>query len=73
MDDLETFKISKKNNLISIGEKTNNIKDINGQFMGLFSLNPITWKKIRKIIFKNYKEMSQYDITKLLSVLINKY
>jgi len=70
LSDLETFKV-KKNILIDIGRKTNNIKDINGQYMGLIKINPRGWKKImshKKNYYKN--KIDDLDITKFLSTFI---
>jgi hypothetical protein len=70
LSDLETFKV-KKNILIDIGRKTKNIKDINGQYMGLIKINPRGWKKImshKKNYYKN--KIDDLDITKFLSTFI---
>ena len=47
LEDLETFALSKEmNNLIEIGKKPTSIHEIQGQFGGMFTLNPATWRVI---------------------------
>jgi choline kinase len=51
LEDLETFVLSKEmNNLIEIGKKPESESQIQGQFGGIFSLNPEVWKSIMKSI-----------------------
>ena len=51
LEDLETFVLSKEmNNLVEIGKKPKSKSEIQGQFGGIFSLNPATWKKILRSI-----------------------
>ena len=53
-NDAETFKV--KGNLIKeIGKKTNNIKNINGQYMGLIKFNPSGWSILKKCLKKEFK------------------
>ena len=72
LDDAETF-LSENNILKSIGLKSNNINDIQSQFMGLIKLTQNGWK----LLFDTFKEFSikdqkSMDMTKLLNHLINK-
>ena len=67
--DAETFKI-KKNNLVQIGDKTKNLKEIQGQYMGVFKITPRGWQIIKKHL-KKIKNFETYDITKLLKSLIS--
>ena len=69
MLDAETFKI-KKNNLVQIGDKTKNLKEIQGQYMGVFKITPRGWQNNKKT-FKKIKYFKSYDITKLLKSLIS--
>ena len=50
MDDFETLKI-KKNKIINLGEKTNNLKNIDGRYIGItkFSKKFINSLKKKKI------------------------
>tara|TARA_B100000989_G_scaffold53782_1_gene36049 strand:- start:16269 stop:16991 length:723 start_codon:yes stop_codon:yes gene_type:complete len=68
LEDLETFIKDKNNFLEEIGGKTDNIKSIEGQYMGLLKIKPNGWKKIEKILSKiNFDNL---DITQLLNLLI---
>ena len=49
--DAETLKI-KNNKIIEIGKKIKNIKDVQGQYMGIFMIPKIKRNKILKIIKK---------------------
>lgn len=70
--DAETFKVDFDNNLINIGEKSMNIKDFHGQFIGLIKIKKAGWEKInflkRKIIPADLNKM---DTTSFLSFLID--
>ena len=72
LSDLETFKIDKKNNLIDIGKRTNSYKNIKGQFMGIFKIDPNSWIKIKKHLFKNIKNLDKIDITTLFQIILKK-
>ena len=70
LSDLETFKINKKNKLIEIGNRTNSYRNIRGQYMGLFKIDPYAWQKIRKFIIKENKDIDKIDITSLFKLII---
>ena len=73
LSDLESFKINKRNYLEDIGKKENNIKKIEGQFSGLFKINPRGWKKIEKFIKSDgIKKNFRKDITNFFSSFILK-
>ena len=55
LEDAETLKVNKKRYLIKIGKKIKNLKNIDGQFMGLILIP----KKIIPKIIKIYKK---YDL-----------
>ena len=44
LKDAETFNFDKKNYLKAIGDKTNSLEKIKGQYMGLFKITPRGWK-----------------------------
>ncbi len=67
--DAETFRINKKN-LIQIGDKTKNLREIQGQYMGVFKITPKGWAIIKKHK-KKIKDFKSIDITKLLQSLIS--
>lgn len=69
LKDAESFKINKENYLIEIGKKEKSIKNIQGQYMGLFKITPKTWKKIKKKI-PYVLEKNNISITELINRLI---
>lgn len=70
LDDAETFK-SKDSTLTSIGKKTNELKDIEAQYMGLLKVTSKGWSDILSV-FNNFSEIEQdkLDMTTLLNTLI---
>jgi choline kinase len=70
--DLEKFKISKGKRLLEIGENAKFLKEIQGQYMGLFKISPKIWKKIKIQILKNKKNFMKMDITSLLNLILKK-
>lgn len=51
LEDLESFKVDKNGTeLTEIGKKPKNLSEIQGQFGGIFKLNPEIWIKIEKEI-----------------------
>ena len=68
--DAETFRMN-KNNLVHIGGKTKNLREIQGQYMGVFKITPRGWAIIKKHK-KKIKDFKSADITKLLQSLILK-
>ncbi len=72
LSDLETFKINSKNKLMEIGNRTNSYKNISGQYMGVFKINPYSWGQIKKHLFKNTKNLNKIDITSLFQLIIKK-
>lgn len=72
LDDLETFKISKDNRLLQIGDKPETYKDIQGQYMGIFKIDPETWKKIKKKLINQNKEINTKDITSIFNLILKR-
>ena len=73
LKDLESFKI-KKNYLYEIGDKVNKLKEIEGQFMGLFKIKPEGWNKILAHRKNYYNENTKKtDITNFFKSLIQEY
>ena len=70
LEDAETFIFDDKYFLTEIGNKTDNLKKIKGQYMGLLKINPEIWNKIKKIrsFMSNLKKEKQ-DMTNLLNLL----
>ncbi|MCF2948117.1 phosphocholine cytidylyltransferase family protein [Paraglaciecola aquimarina] len=71
LSDAETF-LQINNRLIEIGATTNDINNIQGQFMGLIKTTPEGWKKIAKHISSYTEdEVNKLDMTGLLKRLIS--
>tara|TARA_B100001093_G_scaffold520394_1_gene615406 strand:- start:4547 stop:5287 length:741 start_codon:yes stop_codon:yes gene_type:complete len=69
--DAETFEF-KNNILLEIGDKTDNIKNIQGQYMGLIKITPTGWLTIKSYLSKIKLEIiNKLDITSFLKILIN--
>ena len=71
LKDLETFK-NNKNQLVEIGNRTNSYKNIGGQYMGVFKIDPISWGKIKQHLFKDIKDLNKIDITALFQLILKK-
>jgi choline kinase len=70
LDDAETFK-SNDNTLTSIGNKTNDVKDIEAQYMGLLKVTPKGWATILKVCENMTQiERDKLDMTSLLNSLL---
>jgi len=73
LDDLESFRIDKKNNLLEIGKQVVNISEIKGQYMGLLGISPRGWKIIKNSIKKlSRKSLSKISLTEVLSLVLSK-
>lgn len=72
LDDAETFRYDSKYRILEIGGKTNDAKNIQGQFMGLFKITPLAWKKIESLLgAMPEKDVDRLDTTKTLKLLLN--
>ncbi len=72
LTDLETFRTNNKNQLVEIGKRTNSYKNIKGQYMGIFRIDPNSWKKVKQHLFNNSKNLNKIDITTLFQLIIKK-
>tara|TARA_B110000240_G_scaffold168075_1_gene190272 strand:- start:4749 stop:5495 length:747 start_codon:yes stop_codon:yes gene_type:complete len=71
LDDAETFKTA-GNNLIEIGSKNDEMKNIQAQYMGLLKFSPKGWGIAFKLFNSLEKEgQDKLDMTAFLSMLIN--
>lgn len=73
LDDAETFKSDANSQLTEIGQKTDDIANIEAQYMGLIKLTEKGWNIIKKV----YEDLEQaakdeMDMTSLLNLLIDK-
>jgi len=73
LSDAETFKIDKNSNLLEIGKKTKNIKNIEGQYMGLLKFTPKGWAKAIRI-YNSLKlsKRKKIHMTSLLQLILKK-
>ena len=72
LSDAETFKLSRSNNVIEIGNKTSKINKIEGQYMGLMKFTTKGWSDLEKIILGLKKnELKTIQITQLLQKSIS--
>ena len=47
LEDAESFKINSKGKVLEIGKKPKTVDEIQGQYMGLFYINPKAWKELK--------------------------
>lgn len=72
LSDAETFQLSSNNNIIEIGNKTSQINEIQGQYMGLMKFTIKGWSDLEKIITALKKdELKKIQITQLLQKCIS--
>ncbi len=70
--DLETFRTSDQSILLEIGNRVNNIEEIEGQFMGLLKISPSGFKKIAKVLDSlDTKTIDKLDMTGMLNMLLD--
>jgi len=70
LSDAETFKV-KEGCVIEIGSRAKNIKDIEGQYMGLIKTTPDGWSSVENFLSKLSPEIiDKMDMTSLLQKMI---
>ena len=70
LDDAETF-IEENGRLIEIGEKTEDISKIKGQYMGLLKIRPAGFEKINSLISRLGRDKTdKLDMTGLINLLL---
>lgn len=72
LDDAETFKSDVNNQLTEIGQKTDDIQNIEAQYMGLIKLTKKGWETIKSVydgLENTVKD--KMDMTSLLNLLID--
>jgi len=73
LSDAETFRLDAEQHLLEIGGKTDNIVNIQGQYMGLLKITPHTWAYIKNFLAScNQQQIDTMDMTSLLNQLIRK-
>ena len=70
LSDAETFKINDHGLLVDIGNKTNDISSIQGQYMGLLKFTKTGWKAINGFLQKSKLLTDKIDMTSLLQSLL---
>ena len=70
LSDAETFRLGADGNIAEIGAKTNNVADIEGQFMGLMKLGSEGRRWIEDLLAARPEARLGMDTTTLLSTLI---
>jgi len=69
--DAETFRIDYSGRVVEIGNHTQNLDEIQGQYMGLLKFTPNGWKHIEAYLSSlALKQCDQLDMTSLLRGLI---
>jgi choline kinase len=69
--DAETFRADPSGRLIEIGNKTNNIDEIGGQYMGLLKFTPRGWEHVESLLATLDKPTrDRLDMTALLQRLL---
>lgn len=68
LEDLENFKMDKNGYLIEIGGRAKNVKEIEGQYMGLLKFFPGSWTKIAS--FLKTQDIPKLDMTGMISKLL---
>lgn len=73
LEDAETFKFDNDNYLLEIGNKTDNLQDIQGQYMGLLKSSPEGWRKIKNVISGlDAERVRKLDMTSLIGLCLKK-
>lgn len=69
--DAETFKLSSEGHLLEIGQRTDSLGDIQGQYMGLLKFTPESWSQVEGILEGLTEETrNRLDLTSLLNRLL---
>lgn len=70
LSDAETF-IQQQGLVTEIGKKTDQLDNIQGQYMGLMFITPPAWQRIKRhLLSLSESELNQLDMTTLISNLI---
>lgn len=73
LSDAESFQIDEQGRLTEIGSKVSNIKDIQGQYMGILKFTPQGWREIAKLLAEmDNLKLDKMDMTSMLNLLIKK-
>jgi L-glutamine-phosphate cytidylyltransferase len=71
LDDAESFRLNDQGQLLEIGGKAHNVRDIQGQYMGLLKFTPQGWTKVEGVLKTLAPEvLDKLDMTSLLNLLL---
>lgn len=71
LDDLESFKLNAKQQLIEIGKKPNTLDDVQGQYMGLLKFSKDGWISLQHLLSTlSDTAINQLDMTSFLNLAI---
>ena len=69
--DAETFSVDTAGRLIDIGRRTDDLSEVNGQYMGLLKFSERGWKQTKKVLDDlDQQSTDKLDMTSLLQFLI---
>jgi len=69
LSDAESFKIDSNERIIDIGRTVDDVSEIQGQYMGLIRITPVSFAWIREVV-QGQADRASLDITGLLARLI---
>ncbi|MBK8803364.1 MAG: phosphocholine cytidylyltransferase family protein [Fibrobacteres bacterium] len=69
LDDAETF-LQEDGRLMAIGGKTKDIREIQGQYMGLLRFSPVGWSVVERKLAELGSSADRLDMTSLLRLLL---
>jgi choline kinase len=72
LSDAESFRIAADGRILEIGQPANDVKDIEGQFMGLFKISAAAAGWIRELLAEQGDSADALDTTALLNLMIAK-
>jgi choline kinase len=72
LSDAESFKIGADGKILEIGQAAHDVKDIQGQFMGLFKVSARAAGWIRKLLAEQGAGVDALDTTGLLNLMITR-
>lgn len=70
LSDAESFRIAADGRILEIGQPASDVKDIEGQFMGLFKVSATAAGWIRELLAEQGDSVDALDTTELLNLMI---
>jgi len=72
LSDAESFRIAADGRILEIGQPASDVKDIEGQFMGLFKVSATAAGWIRELLAEQGDSADALDTTELLNLMIDR-